>query len=412
VSRAIAFVLKGYPRLSETFIANEIRALEERGLDIRIVSLRKPTDASIHPVHDEIAASVHYLPEYLHHEPGRVLRAWRRVRRWPTYAACLSTWLRDFRRDRSANRVRRFGQAVVLAHEMPADVAHLHAHFLHTPASVARYASLLLGLPWSCSAHAKDIWTTPDWEKREKLAACRWAVTCTATNQRHLQALAPEEGRVELVYHGLDANRFPAPAEERPARDGSDDGEPVRLLSVGRAVEKKGHQDLLRALALLPPQLQWRFEHVGDGPWLERLRRLATDLGLANRVRWHGALAQAGVRERYAGADLFVLASRVAGDGDRDGLPNVLLEAQSQGLACVSTRVSAIPELLVDGSTGILVEQGDTAALARALAGLIGDPPLRERLGEAGRQRVRERFRFEDGVLRLEQKLAPSQASV
>ena len=402
---AIAFVVKGYPRLSETFVANEIRALEKRGLDIRIVSLRHPTDAGRHPVHGEIRATVHYLPEYLYRAPRRVITAWRNVRRWRGYRDCLHTWLGDLRRDPSPNRVRRFGQALVLAHELDTDVVHLHAHFLHTPASVTRYASMLLDLPWSCSAHARDIWTTPAWEKREKLASCRWAVTCTAVNHHHLQDLAPTPGRIELVYHGLDAERFPATNAGGSPRDGSAPEDPVRILSVGRAVEKKGYHDLLAALALLPAELHWRFEHVGGGPWLGKLKRQAAGLGIAGRIRWRGALAQEAVRGCYADADMFVLSCCIARDGDRDGLPNVLMEAQSQGLACVATRISAIPELVEDRGTGLLADAGDPRALADAMARLIRDPRLRERLGAAGCQRVAREFRFDEGIDRLQDRL-------
>ena len=213
----VAFVLKGYPRLSETFIAQEIAALERRGLQILIISLRHPTDTRTHPVHAEIRAPVVYLPEYLRDDPLRVLRAWWRVRRLPGYRVARALWLHDIRRDRTASRARRFGQAMVLASEVPADVIRLHAHFLHTPASVVRYAAMMIGLPWSGSAHAKDIWTTPQWDLREKLASCDWLVTCTGTNRDYLATLAPP-GRVELAYHGLDLDRFPALPLNRPPR--------------------------------------------------------------------------------------------------------------------------------------------------------------------------------------------------
>ena len=144
----VAFVLKGYPRLSETFIAQEIAALERRGLDIRIVSLRHPTDRVRHPIHDQIRAPVLYLPEYLKDEPRRVLAGWHRARILPGYRSARRVWLADLSRDPMPNRVRRWGQALVLAAELPADIFHLHAHFLHTPASVARYAAMLRGLPW------------------------------------------------------------------------------------------------------------------------------------------------------------------------------------------------------------------------------------------------------------------------
>jgi glycosyltransferase involved in cell wall biosynthesis len=241
-----------------------------------------------------------------------------------------------------------------LAAELPADVTQLHAHFLHTPASVARYAALLRGLPWSGSAHAKDIWTTPEWEKREKLASCEWLVTCTAANRDHLAALAPA-GRVELVYHGIDLARFAPPSMPARARDGRNPSDPVVILSVARLVEKKGAEVLLEALARVPPKLHWKLVHVGGGPLKDRLALLARDRGIHERVEWRGALTQDRLLLEYRNADVFALASRVARDGDRDGLPNVLMEAQSQGLACVATRVSAIPELVRDGETGVLV---------------------------------------------------------
>jgi glycosyltransferase involved in cell wall biosynthesis len=386
----VAFVLKGYPRLSETFIAQEIAALERRGLDILIVSLRRPTDRAVHAVHREIKAPVLYLPEYLLLEPWRVLRAFFKVK------VAWRVWWKDFLRDPTPNRMRRLGQAMVLAAEAPQDITWLHAHFLHTPASVTRYAALMRGLPWSGSAHAKDIWTTPEWEKREKLAACEWLVTCTAANRDHLQSLAPPR-KVELVYHGIDLARFPPPARHAQ-------GEPVTILCVCRLVEKKGVDTLLDALARLSGP--WKFVHVGGGPLESALQRRAETLGIAGRIAWKGPLTQEQVLEEYRAADLFVLASRVARDGDRDGLPNVLAEAQSQGLACVATRVSAIPELLRDGVSGILVAENDAPALAGALESLIAQPARRRAMGAAGPARVLAEFALEDNLDRLAEKFA------
>ena len=404
----VAVVVKGYPRLSETFIAQEILALERRGIEIVIVSLRRPTDRFTHPMHAEIRSPVHYLPEYLHEAPGRVLRAWNTVRRLPGYARARAMWLADLARDRTRNRVRRFGQALVLAAEL-GRVESIHAHFLHTPASVARYASAMLGIGWSFSAHAKDVWTTPDWEKREKLADARFGVTCTRVNLEHLAALAPSPDTVELVYHGLDRERFPARVVERPPRDGSDPLDPVRILSVGRLVEKKGFDDLLGALAALPPALAWTLDVVGGGALEAPLRRQAAALGLGERVRWHGSLPHDRVLEHFAGADLFALASRVCADGDRDGLPNVLMEAQLLGAACVATRVSGTPELIAHEVNGLLVPPRDVAALAAALERAIVAPGLRARLSEEGRRVVATQFSFEDGVARIAARLtAPS----
>jgi glycosyltransferase involved in cell wall biosynthesis len=396
----VAVVLKGYPRLSETFIAQEIAALEQRGLDVAIISLRHPTDRRTHAVHAEIRAPRMYLPEYLHSEPRRVLGAWWRVRTRPAYRQARALWWRDFVRDPTRNRIRRFGQALVLASELPGDIDRLHVHFLHTPASVTRYAALLCGLPWSASAHAKDIWTTPEWEKREKLAACQWLVTCTAANRDHLAALAPA-GKVELVYHGLDFKRFPPPPNRRSPRDGRNPADPVVILSVGRLVEKKGMDVLLEALGRLPPALHWRFVHVGGGPLRETLGARAQALGIAARVAWRGALAQDELLSEYRAADVFALACRIASDGDRDGLPNVLVEAQSQGLACVATNVSAIPELIRDGVSGLLVGPDAPADFARALETCITDPARRGALGDAGRTRVLAEFDLDDNLDRL-----------
>jgi glycosyltransferase involved in cell wall biosynthesis len=394
----VAFVLKGYPRLSETFIAQEILALERRGLEILIVSLRHPTDRTIHPVHRQIGGALLYLPEYLHHELPRVWRGWLRSRRLAGYSAALAAWLSDLKRDPTPNRIRRFGQALVLAAELPHDIGHIHAHFLHTPASVARYTALLTGLGWTVSAHARDIWTLPEWEKRAKLAEAEWIVTCTEVARSHLAGLISRQDSVWLCYHGLDLERFETSPRRADWRDGSDPHHPAVILSVGRAVAKKGYDDLLEALALLPADLQWRFVHIGGGALAAALRLQAERLGLSRRIEWRGAMAQPEVLAAYREADLFVLASKVARDGDRDGLPNVLIEAQSQRLACVSTDVSAIPELIEQHVTGLLVQPGNPIALAEMLERLIRDPEERALLGAAGEHRVRRLFSMEAGI--------------
>ncbi|MEZ5933746.1 MAG: glycosyltransferase family 4 protein [Alphaproteobacteria bacterium] len=407
----IALVLKGYPRLSETFIAQEIRGLELRGLALEIVSLRHPYDPAIHPIHEQIEADVRYLPEYLYQEPLRVLKAWWRARRLPGYPAVRALWLKDLWRDMTANRVRRFGQALVFAAEMPATIGLIYVHYLHTPASVARYTALLRGLPFSASAHAKDIWTSPDWELKEKLEDCRWLTTCTRVNRRHLADLAPGT-EVFLTYHGLDAERFPAP-ERQLGPDGSSPEHPVQLLGVARLVAKKGVGTLLDALHRLPPDLHWRYVHIGRGDETDRLTAKAQELGLADRIDWQGAQSQEQVISAYRRADLFVMASRIAEDGDRDGLPNVLMEAGSQELAAVTTSVSAVPELITDGDNGLLVPPDDAEALAAALETLARDPQQRLAMGRTARRTVLERFAMDPGLdtlaARLRQELATPQ---
>lgn len=383
-----AIVLKGYPRLSETFIAQEIKALEDAGLPIQIVSLRHPNDKAVHPVHSEIRAPILYLPEYLMREPLRVLRGWWKVRGRAGYSVALNAFWADFKRDRTVNRIRRFGQALVLAAELDPRYRRLHAHFLHTPASVARYAATVVDVPWSASAHAVDIYTTPGWELAQKVQSCDWLVTCSAAGRDQLQRHAEDPEKVALVYHGVDLARFSEPAGAS-ARDGL-----VRILSVGRLVEKKGADDLLHALARLPAELDWRLVHVGGGVLANNMRKLAQDININHKIIWRGAVSQDQVLAEYRDADIFVLASRVAKNGDRDGLPNVLLEAQSQRLACIATKVGAIPELIKDRDTGILVAPGDIVNLSLAIEKLIRDPGLRDTLAAAGYLRARHDFDF------------------
>jgi glycosyltransferase involved in cell wall biosynthesis len=396
----IAVVVKGYPRLSETFIAQEILGLEARGLVLEIWSLRHPTEAAVHPMHERIRAPAAYLPEYLYREPIRVLRGATWALRRPRARAVLRAFWADLKRDPTPNRVRRLGQAFVLARELSPDARHIHVHYLHTPASVARYAAMLTARTWTYSAHAKDIWTTPAWEKREKLADALWGVTCTAFGAEHLRTLAPAPGRVTLAYHGLDLARFPAPPERRPPRDGSDPDDPVRIVSVGRAVAKKGFGDLIEALAALPPDLHWRFAHVGGGELLPSLKQRAAKRGIAGKLAFLGAKAQPEVITLLREADLFVLPAKEAASGDRDGLPNVLLEAASQGLAIVATEFAGIPEFIRTGVEGDLVPAGAWDQLSNAINVLARDPARRAQLGAAAYARLSRDFSAE-GTLDL-----------
>ncbi|MEM7506592.1 MAG: glycosyltransferase family 4 protein [Pseudomonadota bacterium] len=386
----LAVVLKGYPRLSETFIAQELLALQERGQRFEIWSLRAPYDPKTHPIHHKIDAPVHYLPEYLHNAPLRVLRGLLASTIRRGFWGAFGTWLKDLARDPSRNRIRRFGQACVLARELPTGCRLLYAHFLHTPASATRYAAGIRGLRWGFSAHAKDIWTIPDWEKAEKIASAVFGVTCTANGAKHLNRFVP--GRVDLVYHGLDLNRFPMPPEPRET-----DG-PLKLLSVGRLVEKKGYDDLLHALADLPGEVDWRLVHIGGGKLDVEMRRMAERLGVADRILWLGKRDQTEVIEEMRSADLFVLPSKIADDGDRDGLPNVLMEAASQRLAILSTEVSAIPEFITDGVHGRLVPPGHPQALAEAILTLSTAPQTRQRMADAALERLREAFGMDAGI--------------
>lgn len=399
----LAILVKGWPRLSETFIAQELVALEEAGLRFDIWSLRHPTDIKRHPLHDRLQAKVHYLPEYLFDDPARVKAAREAARALPGYAEAYETWRADLRRDPTRNRVRRFGQACVLATELPPETRGLYSHFLHTPSSVARYAAIMRDLPWSYAAHAKDIWTSPEWEKREKLAGPHAAVfgaTCTAYGAAHLRELAGDPAKVDLIYHGLDLSRFPEP----PVRKLRTPDAPLHMLSVGRLVEKKGFDRLIAALALLPQDLDWRWTHIGGGDLRGTLQAQAEAAGIAHRIDWRGPCDQPEVITAMRAADLFVLPSRIAADGDRDGLPNVLMEAASQLLPIISTAVAAIPEFIASGTHGLLAGD-DPEELSTAIETLARDPAKAQTMADAARKRLIAEFTMQPGIDRLATRL-------
>lgn len=404
-STPIGLVLKGYPRLSETFISQEILELQRAGYDLHIISLRHPTDKAIHPINREITAPVTYLPEYVHWEPLRVLKAWWNVRKRPGYARAWRAFIKDLKGDFCRNRFRRFAQALVIAHEFGPSSSQckacLYAHFLHTPTSATRYAAKIMQVPFAISAHAKDIWTSPSWEIKDKLEDCRWLATCTLGAKNHLETLSSRQNIVNLVYHGLDLQRFPAVERREQTRDGTNPHDPVRIVTVGRAVPKKGIDLLIDALSRLPSTLHWHWTHIGGGPLKSAFEDQVQALNIAQHCTFKGAQAQSDVLECYRQSDLFVLPCRIDSSGDRDGLPNVIVEAQSQGLAVVSTPISGIPELIEHKRNGLLVPVDDADALKHALVELIRDPTLRSSLGDAGQAIVHERFNHKTAILGL-----------
>ena len=398
---SVAVVLKGYPRLSETFIAQEIQSLQKAGLELELISLRHPTDTAVHPVHREINKTVLYLPEYLWQESTRVIRAWWRIRKSPHYSRARRVWLNDLKRDLTPNRIRRFGQSLVLANELSDGVTLIYAHFLHTPSSVARYAALLRNLPWSFSAHAKDIWTTPEWEKREKITDCAWGVTCTETGSVHLKSLTDSPDKITLLYHGLDIRRFSEPSSfDEKRNDGTSRNKTLRLLSVGRAVPKKGFLILLEALAALPQEFYWHWQHVGGGSDLRKLQAHAADLKLEDKISWLGPRPQEEILSLYRQNDLFLLPSRITKDGDRDGLPNVLMEAASQKLAIISTALSGICEFIETDTHGLLVPPDDSSSLLGAIR-KAANPDLRSAWAAAAFKRVHHEFSHHENILPL-----------
>ncbi len=389
----LGMVLKGYPRISETFISNEILLLEQLGFAVRIFSMRRGRESFAHESVARIRAAVDYLPETFLRNAHRLLfhnlcLAMRRPRH---YAAGLAVARRRFQRTRNPASLRHFLQAGYLVNRcLPGrGVVHLHAHFAHSPTSVALYASALSGLPFSFTAHAKDIYTSVPEQLQEKIALARFVVTCTDYNRRYLLRLAGGlPTPIHRVYHGIDTQLFGNGGGSRPAAS-----PPYQVLTVARLIQKKGIPTVLRALRQLHERgVRLTYTLIGDGPDRGKILGLVRELGLEAVFRWLGTQPHGAVLERYRRADLFVLGCEVAADGDRDGIPNVLFESMAMGVPVVATDVSAIPELVQSGETGLLVPPGQPETLAAAMLTLLTDGGLRQRVIPAARERVLRDF--------------------
>lgn len=281
-----------------------------------------------------------------------------------------------------------FARAIWLSEKLRQDgIIHVHAHFVNEPAGVAEFVWQLTGLPFSLSAHAKDIYLSPPDVLQRKLAHARFTVTCTEHNRNYLASIARPGTRVSRMYHGIDSKLF-EPDRRYPLISSS-----RLVLSVGRLRAKKGFACLIDACGKLAAQgVEFHCEIIGYGPEKEHLERRIAHAGLENRVSLLGKLTHAEVIARYKEAALFVLPCQVMSDGDRDGVPNALLEAMAMRLPVVSTTVSGIPEAVTHGENGLLVPPGDSAAIAHAITTLLGNTGLCDRLGAAARETVVRKY--------------------
>jgi len=388
----LGYVIRMFPQVSETFVANEILSLERLGVPLRIFSLRRPVERVTHECVRQIQTPVTYLPDPLNRHISDLITAQFAIARAEPgrYRAAVQHVASTSIRDRSVEPWKRLLQAGFLAVLLrQSDVQRLHAHFAHGSTYVAMLASKLTGLPFSFSAHARDIYSNDSPRLlEEKIVAADFVATCTRANQQYLRDLSPtERDKINVVYHGVDLEKFsfaaaPSAGEATPL-----------ILSVGRLVEKKGFGDLLKACRLLKQRgLAFRCVIVGDGPLRPSLERRVTALGLGDVVSLPGACSQEELIEHYRQAMVFALPCKVLENGDRDGIPNVLVEAMATGVAVVSTGVSGIPELIDNGDTGLLVPPGNTTELAAAIELLLSDRDLRERLATRARAAVVERF--------------------
>ena len=396
----IGVVVKVYPRFSETFVVNEVLAHERAGAAVEIFSLRPAVEGRFHERLGRVRAPVHYLP----HGHLRAEQLWDELMAATGELHGLLAELEQARGEAAGDVL----QALMVARTArAAGLEHLHAHHAGAAATVTRLAARFAGLPWSMTPHADDIYAngprTGALERTLREAAV--TVTVCDYDSEHLRARFPESAdRVARVYDGLDLEEFPfSPPLVRP---------PV-IVAVGRLVEKKGFDDLLRACAVLAEHGR-RFDCriVGEGPRRDELAGLIAVLGLGDHVELLGPRSQEEVKAIVRGAAVLAAPCVIAADGNRDGLPTVLIEAMALGTPCVATGITGIPEAVHDGGTGVLVPERDPQALATALATLLEDGHARVRLARAARGLAEDEFDARRNTALLRALLAPGPPTV
>ncbi|HCK83493.1 MAG TPA: hypothetical protein DHW63_02935, partial [Hyphomonadaceae bacterium] len=390
--RPVAILVKRFPKLSETFILNEVLGLEALGRSLCVFALEQASDTIVNGAVARVRAPVELVVQ-------ASMKDWVCVlgRRTQRIVAGVRAAAAEFgARDWPA-----VSQAVAFAAQLVrAEVGHLHAHFADRPAAIARVAAAFAGLPFSISAHAKDIYLEQPRRLARRLRLARFTVTCTGHNAQFLRTLAPR-ANVMRAYHGVDLGALTAAKVEAQS--------PPLVLSVGRLRAKKGFDTLVAACGILARAGRaFVCEIVGYGPEEGALRREIEEAGLAAHIRLRGKVPHEEVIAAMRRARVFALPCRVLDDGDRDGIPNVILEAMAVRTPVVSTRVSGVPEVVTENETGLLVEPDDPEALACALARVLDDDALAARLGAAGRSAVEARFSLDGDITRLDALLGAS----
>lgn len=386
----IAYILNRFPYLTETFILREMVHVRELGQEVHIFSLLPPLATPVHQQAREMMPYVHYSPFllsgklilaqlfFLLHSPIRYARALARAV-WQTYREPL-VLLRV---------LAIFPKSVYFARQMQElQIDHIHAHYVWVNGVAAKVVSDLIGVTTSLHPHAFGLFSRERESVRRQLELSDGVVTVSEYHRQCIADLCPRWSKndIEIVHYGLD------PTEFTPARVPAA-GDTVRILSVGSLVEKKGHEFLIDACALLAEQgVTFRCSIVGIGPLESALEARIDRNRLQGRVSLLGPKTQAEVRDLYRHSDIFALACIVAKNGDRDGMPNVLLEAMAMQIPVVTTPVAGIVELVRHEKTGLLVPEKDAVALAHALDRLVHDGFLRRELGGSGHQAVLDGF--------------------
>lgn len=411
----IAYILKNFPKLSETFIASEIYRLEQLGVNLKLFVIKPPIETSHHAVVDKIRAEKFNLPAtgsltetsfftwlktYL---PKVSPAAFSVAKQKPIQFLCAAARVcaQSFRARKSffaapkKKYLKEFLQAAMIACEILKDenIQHIHAHFAHESATVAWLAAEMCGRKFSFTAHAKDIYLeslNPAGLLKRKMDAAQFVVTCTLSNQTHLQAISPTP--VHCLYHGLSADftdLLTAQSDVSNRRSGI-----LRALAVGRLVRKKGFDVFVEACGILRDRgINLEAVIVGEtGDHAAEIELVVKRLNLGKVVKFTGALSQNQLFAEYRNAAVFCLPCRILENGDRDGIPNVMMEAMSSGLPTITTDISGIPEIVRHNENGLLVAPEDANALADAMQKIYADEKLSERLSRSAIAVVKEKF--------------------
>ncbi len=397
MTRHIKVLLTSFPSLGQTFIAQELLGLERAGFPMHIHPVFRRRAVRLQPVVQDIKAPVVYPAGNPVKALWQLLAAWRSVRSKPGYRTARAALMAK----PSPLQFFLFCKAIKLTRHLDPQRDVIYAHFIRHPATIAQFASLMTGTPWTCCAHARDIWLSDSADLARKLASVGWVATCTGNGAEQLRALTDRPETIHLIYHGVDLTRFPIDSKRAHVNDASSPDRTVRLITVGRAIEKKGFDILLDALSNLPKTLHWQLDHIGDGPLIDTLARQAESLSIADRVKFNGFKDSEELLDLYRACDVFVLPCRIDAEGDMDGLPNVLVEAASQAMMCISTDISAIPEFFTSGENGLLVKPENANAITEAVRTAITDPTMRQRLGTAAANHAKAHFSFANNIVTL-----------
>jgi glycosyltransferase involved in cell wall biosynthesis len=385
----IGYVTRQYPCFSETFIAAEILELERNGIDIQIYSLSPPTDPKFQRTITQIRADVLYVYPSQWNTDMLTSLVFRAMHEFPVLARCLDVF-------QKAGSLALYHSVILARYARDFGCTHLHAHFANAPATAARLASRLLGISYSLTAHAYDIYSTSanQSELNDNMTEAKAVVTVSQANVDFLQATIPGSvGRTNLVYNGINLDDLPY---QSPAVREN------RIVAVGRLVEKKGFPLLIDACAsLVKKGMNVECFIIGGGPQGHLLWDTIRKLDLTNVVHLLGPIGHPELFRYMQSAAVLAVPSIITADGNREGLPTVLLEAMALGTPCVGARISGIPEALLDGQTGMIVEPGDAEGLATAISSLLTDSHLRIHIAEQARRRIETHFNIKSNCARL-----------